>query len=109
MPLNFLSNIYIGEVSLKEAEFEQRNLEKKIEELKFYYIPKNKKEKEEIDGALIQANYLLEYRGKITKAFKHDTFLSEHLKKSDDAAYNYLLKDVNKFIEEIKSIEEKLI
>ena len=29
MPLNFLSNIYIGEVSLKEAEFEQRNLEKK--------------------------------------------------------------------------------
>ena len=29
MPLNFLSNIYNGEISLKEAEFEQRNLEKK--------------------------------------------------------------------------------
>ena len=30
MPLNFLSIIYSGEVSLKEAEFEQRNLEKKL-------------------------------------------------------------------------------
>ena len=58
---------------------------------------------------MIQANYLLEYRGKIIKVFKDDTFLSEHLKKSDDAAYNYVLKDVNKFIEEIKLIEEKLI
>ena len=33
--------------------------------------------------------------------------MSEHLKKSDDAAYNYVLKDVNEFIDEIKSIEEK--
>ena len=56
----------------------------------------------------MQANDLLEYRGKIIKAFKDGTFLSEHLKKSDDAAYNYVLKDVNKFIEEIKSMEEKI-
>ena len=33
--------------------------------------------------------------------------MSEHLKKSDDAAYNYVLKDVNEFIDEIKSMEEK--
>ena len=41
---------------------------------------------------------MLEYRDKIIKAFKDDTFLSEQLEKSDDAAYNYVLKDVNKFI-----------
>ena len=29
MPLNFLSDIYNGKISLKEAEFKQRNLEKK--------------------------------------------------------------------------------
>ena len=51
---------------------------------------------------------MLEYRDKIIKAFKDDTFLSEQLEKSDDAAYNYVLKDVNKFIEEIKSMEEKI-
>ena len=56
----------------------------------------------------MQANDLLEYRGKVIKAFKDCTFLSEHLKKSDDATYNYVLKDVNKFIEEIKSMEEKI-
>ena len=43
----------------------------------------------------MQANDMLEYRDKIIKAFKDDTFLSEQ---SDDAAYNYVLKDVNKFI-----------
>ena len=56
----------------------------------------------------MQANDLLEYRGKIIKVFKDGTFLYEHLKKSDDYAYNYVLKDVNKFIEEIKSMEEKI-
>ena len=57
----------------------------------------------------MQANDVLEYRSKIIKAFKDGTFLSEHLKKSDDAAYyNYVLKDVNKFIEKIKSMEEKI-
>ena len=29
MPLNFLSDIYNGKISLKEAEFKQKKLEKK--------------------------------------------------------------------------------
>ena len=40
MPLNFLSTIYNGGISLKEAEISQRNYEKKIEKLKFKYRPK---------------------------------------------------------------------
>ena len=32
----------------------------------------------------------------------------EYLKKSDNVAYNYVLKNLNKFIEEIKSMEEKI-
>ena len=56
----------------------------------------------------MQANDMLEYRDKIIKAFKDDTFLSEQLEKSDDTAYNYVLKDVNKFIGEIKSMKEKI-
>ena len=53
-----------------------------------------------------QANDLLEYRDIIVKGFEDGTFPSKHLKKSDDAAYNYVLKDVN--IEEIKPMEEKI-
>ena len=56
----------------------------------------------------MQENDLLEYRDKIIDAIKDGTFLSKHLKKSDDAAYNYVFKDVNKLIEEIKSMEEKI-
>ena len=108
MPLNFLSDIYNGKISLKEAEFKQKDLEKIIYELQFNYTPKDEKEKEKIDGVLMHANDLLEYRDKIIDAFKTCTFLYEHLKKSDDAAYNYKLKDVNKFIEKIKSMEEKI-
>ena len=52
MALNFLSAIYNGEISLKEAEISQRNLEKKIEELKFNYRSENAEEKEEINGVL---------------------------------------------------------
>ena len=106
MPLNFLSDIYNGKISLKEAEFKQKDLE--IENLQFYYIPKNKKEKEEKSQVLMQANDLLEYRDKIIDAFKDGIFLSEHLKKSDDAAYDFMLKNVNKFIQEIRSMEEKI-
>ena len=40
----------------------------------------------------MQANDLLEYTNKIIKAFKNGTFLSEHFKKLDDAANNYMLK-----------------
>ena len=108
IPLNFLSAIYNGEISLKEAEISQRNLEKKIEELKFNYRSENAEEKEEINGVLMQANDLLEYRDKIIDAFKDGTFSSERLKKLDDAAYDYVLKDVNNFIQEIKSMEEKI-
>ena len=56
MALNFLLAIDNGEISLKEAEEKQ----KKIEKLKFNYLPKNEKEKEEINGVLMQANDLLE-------------------------------------------------
>ena len=34
--------------------------------------------------------------------------MSEHLKKLDDAAYDYVLKHVNDFIQEIKLMEEKI-
>ena len=57
---------------------------------------------------MIQAKDLLDYRDNIIDAFKDGTFLSEHLKKSDGATYNYVLKDVNKFIQEIRSMEEKI-
>ena len=55
----------------------------------------------------MQANDMLEYRNKIIEAFRDGTFSSKHLKKSDDAAYDYLLKDVNNFIQEIKSKKKK--
>ena len=45
IPLNFLSALYNCGISLKEAEIFQRNLEKKTEELKFDYRPKNEKKK----------------------------------------------------------------
>ena len=79
IPLNFLSAIYNGEMSLKEAENSQRNLEKKIEELRFdYTAQKKEKEKEKINGVLMQANDLLKYRDKTIDGFKDGTFLSEH-------------------------------
>ena len=81
-PLNFILAIYNRQISLKEAEFKQRNLEKKIEELKFNYKPKNEKEEEEINGVSMQANELLKYTNKIINAFRNGTFLSEHLKKN---------------------------
>ena len=108
MLLNFLSAIYNGEITLKEAEISQINLEKKIEELKYNYKPKKVEKKEEIDRVLMQANDMLEYRDKIIEAFRDGTFSSEHLKKSDYAAYDYVLKDVEKFIQKIKSITENI-
>ena len=50
----------------------------------------------------------LECRNKIIDTFKDGTFRSEHLKGLDDTAYDYVLKDVNKFTEEIRSMEEKI-
>ena len=107
MPLNFLLAIYSGEITLKKAEFEQREKEKKIEELQFNHEPKKKKEKEDIDGVLMQAKDLLKYGNKIIDVFKDGTFMYNHLKESDDAAYDYALKYVNNSIEEIQSMEEK--
>ena len=54
------------------------------------------------------AKSLLESRNKIIDAFKDHIFPSEHLKKTDKAAYDFMLKGVNKFIEKIKSMEEKI-
>ena len=62
MQLNFLSAIYNGEITLKQVEISQRDLEKKIEELKYNYKPKNVEKKEEINRVLMQANEMLEYR-----------------------------------------------
>ena len=86
MSLNFRLDIYNGKLSLKEAEFKQRDLEIKIRDVQFDYNSKDGKEKEEESQVLMQANYFLECRDKIIDAFKDGIFLSEHLKKSDDAA-----------------------
>ena len=56
----------------------------------------------------MQVNDLLKYRDKIIKTFKDGTFLSEHLKKSNDAGYKYVLEDVKKFTQEIESMSEKI-
>ena len=80
-PLKFISAIYNGEISLNEAEFSQKNLEKKPGELKFNYKSKNEKEEEKINEVFIQVDDLLKYRNKIINAFKNGTFLSEYLKK----------------------------
>ena len=50
---------------------------------------------------------MFKYGDKIIKTFRDGTFLSEHLKKSDAAAYDYLLKDVNSLIQKIESCSEK--
>ena len=106
MPLNFLSAIYNEEISLNESEISQRNLEKKIEVLKFNYRSENADEKEEINGVLMQANDLSEYRNKTIDAFKDGTFSSERLKKLDAAAYDYASKDVNNFVQKIHASKD---
>ena len=74
MPLNFLTSIYNGQITLKETEFLKKDLCDETNELK----PKNVKEEEEIYGVLIQANDMFEYRDKIIEAFRDETTLSEH-------------------------------
>ena len=59
VPINILSEIYNGEISLKEAEIFQRKIEKKLEETNGYR-PENAEEKGEITGVLVQANDMLE-------------------------------------------------
>ena len=106
-PLNFLSVIYNGETSIKEAEFLQKNLEKKIEELGLSYEPKNAEEKNINRQSIGLANDMLEYRDKISEAFRDGTW-SEHLKTSDAAAYDYVLKTVKHFIQKIESMSENI-
>ena len=96
IPLNFLSAIYNGEISLKEAEVKQR-----IEDLRGYKNNAEEKEKEEINEVLMQANDMLEYKNKIIDAFKNVIFLSGHLK-TDDAAHGHVLEDVKDFIQKIE-------
>ena len=107
-PLNFLSDICNVQITLKEAEISQKKLDKKTEKLKFKFKPKNVQEKEKIDGVLMQANHLLQNKDKIIEAFKDGTFSSERLKKSDDAAYGYVLESIKKFIQKIKSMTENI-
>ena len=94
-------------LQLKEAEFLQKNLEKKIEELGLSYEPKNAEEKKINRQSIGQANDMLEYRDKISEAFRDGTW-SEHLKKSDAAAYDYVLKTVKHFIQKIESMSENI-
>ena len=56
----------------------------------------------------MHANDMLKYRDKIIEAFRDGTFSSEHLKKSDAAAYGYVLNDVNNFIQKIETMSEIL-
>ena len=56
----------------------------------------------------MHANDMLKYRDKIIEAFRDGTFSSEHLKKSDDAAYDYVLNDVKNFIQKIETMSEIL-
>ena len=101
IPLNFLSAIYNREISLKDGEIKQRNLDKKIEDLRDYKNNAEEKEKEEINEVLMQANDMLEYKNKIIDAFKNVIFLSGHLK-TDDAAHGHVLEDVKDFIQKIE-------
>ena len=56
----------------------------------------------------MQANEMLKHRDKIIETFRDGSFLSEHLKKSDDAPYDYVLKQAKKFIQKIKSMSENI-
>ena len=56
----------------------------------------------------MHANDLFKYRNKTIQAFKEGTFSSEHLKKLDGAAHDYVLENVNDFIQKIKSMSENI-
>ena len=106
-PWDFISAICNGKISLKETETKQRELNEKTEKLKDYIL-ENAKEKEEINRVLMQAKDMLEYRDEIIEDFRNGIFSFEHLKKSDAATYNYVLKDVSKFIKKIESMAENI-
>ena len=92
---------------VKKGRISSKKFRQKKKEL-LGYKPKNVEGKEEIDVVLMHTNGLLKYRDKIIEAFKDGNFSSEHLKKSDTAAYDYVLKDVNNFIQKIELISENI-
>ena len=105
--LSFLLAIFNSKITLKRQNL-RKEIQKKKQDLRGCRINAGEEEKEIIDGVLMQANGLFEYRDKVFDAFKDGTFLSQHLEKSHAAACDYVLKDVNNFIQEIKSMEEKI-
>ena len=58
---------------------------------------------------MMQANDILGYSNIIIEAFWDGTFLSEHLQKSDNAAYDYVLKAVNKLLKKSNQCQKILI
>ena len=76
----------------------QRDLDDEINKLKYVYKPKNAEEKEKINRVLMHAKNISAYRKKIIEVFKDRTFPSEYFKKSDDDAYDHVLKNVKNFI-----------
>ena len=74
MLLNFLLDICNGKITLKKQKFIKEIQKKKIEHLRDYKNNADEEEKEEINGVLMQANDLLEYRNKTIDAFKDGTF-----------------------------------
>ena len=55
----------------------------------------------------MHAKNILAYRKKIIEVFKDRTFPSEYFKKSDDDAYDHVLKNVKNFIQKIESMAKK--
>ena len=86
----------------------QIDLDGEINKLKYVYKPKNAEEKEKINRVLVHAKNISAYSKKIIEAFKDGTFPSEYLKKSDDDAYDHVLKNVKNFIQKIESMAEKI-
>ena len=78
-----------------------------MEGLRGYKNNAEEKEKEEINEVLMQANDISEYKDKIIDVFKNGSFLSGHLKTSDDDAHAHMLEDVKDFIQIIESMSEK--
>ena len=59
-------------------------------------------------NSLLESRNNLKVQKKVINAFKNGNFSCEYLKKSDAPAFDFTLKGINKFIEEIKSMAEKI-
>ena len=107
--LSFLLAIFNSKITLKRQNLRKEIKKKKIQDLRGCRINAEEEEKEIIDGVLMQANGLFEYRDKVFDAFKDGTFLSEHLEKSHAAACDYVLKDVIILFRKLNRWKKKLI